>query len=101
LELVAKVEDCENVSLESILKANVQDLPSFSFFCCCSWGSRGFSSSLGVSASPSSLPDPFPAFFALAAFGFAFDSFFFPSVVAGVFGVESFNLVAVLGVFAG
>ena len=75
-------------------------LPSFSFFCLASCGVRGFSSTLGVSTISSSLPAAFAADFFDDALGL--EAFFLlAGSVAGVLGVDSLSLVAVLGVFAG
>ena len=74
--------------------------PSFSFFCLASCGVRGFSSTLGVSNTSSSLPPAFAADFFEEALGL--EAFFLlAESAAGVLGVDNLSLVAVLGVFAG
>lgn len=74
--------------------------PSFSFFCLASCGVRGFSSTLGVSTISSSLAPAFAADFFADDLGL--EAFFLlAGSAAGVFGVDSLSLVAVLGVFAG
>lgn len=70
-------------------------LPFFSLISLASAGVKGFSAALGVAASSSLL-----LFAALAALDFG-ALFLVEDSVAGVLGVDSFNLVAVLGVFAG
>lgn len=78
------------------------NLPSFSFFALASAGSSPFSGSLtSSSARSSSLAAAFDFF--LSDFGFDDfpESLALFSLVPGAFGVVSFNLVAVLGVFAG
>lgn len=80
-------------------KSKVYSL-SFSFFSLASAGVRAFSSAAEVSSISSSLPSTLAAGFLPFAFGFA-ALFFLVGASVGVLGVVSFNLVAVLGVFAG